>query len=175
MTVWYPVTQNAQQNSTSKSTFPVMTVCYPVTQNAQQNSTSKSTFPVMTVCYPVTQNAQQNSTSKSTFRAVALWELHCSKHTDCFIRVRMRQRVKWGGYGGYRVETLLLKAKSYQRFPFKSRSEYNWIVTLGSLPWEIRVAFSPGKTSCDRVALPNPRCVLNGLVFPQSTELWLGQ
>ena len=30
---------------------------------------------------------------------------------------------------------------------------------------------SPGKASCDRVALPNLRCMLGVLVFPYSTEL----
>ena len=29
----------------------------------------------------------------------------------------------------------------------------------------------PGKARCDRVALPNLRCMLGVLVFPQSTEL----
>ena len=29
------------------------------------------------------------------------------------------------------------------------------IVQIGIVPWEIRVAFPPRKTSCDRVALPN--------------------
>ena len=31
---------------------------------------------------------------------------------------------------------------------------------------------SRGKISCDRVVLPNLRCMLGVLVFPQSTELW---
>ena len=31
---------------------------------------------------------------------------------------------------------------------------------MGFLPWEIRVAFSPGKANCDRVALPNRQCMV---------------
>ena len=38
---------------------------------------------------------------------------------------------------------------------------YNCIVSVGFLPWEIRDAFrSKGKASCDRIALPNRRCML---------------
>ena len=48
----------------------------------------------------------------------------------------------------------------------------NCTVPLGFLPWEIRVVFSSGKASCDRVALPNLRCMPGVLVCPQSTELW---
>ena len=44
----------------------------------------------------------------------------------------------------------------------------------GFLPWEFGL-LSPGKASCDTVALPNPRCVLGALVFLQSTELRHGQ
>ena len=36
---------------------------------------------------------------------------------------------------------------------------------LGSIPWEIRVAFS-GEASCDKVVLTNLRCMLGILVFP---------
>ena len=39
------------------------------------------------------------------------------------------------------------------------------IVQLGFLPWEIQVA-SLGKDSCDRVALPNLRCMLGVSVGP---------
>ena len=38
------------------------------------------------------------------------------------------------------------------------------------LLWEIWVA-SPGKASCNRVALLNPRCMLGVSVFPYFTEL----
>ena len=39
------------------------------------------------------------------------------------------------------------------------------IVCLGSLEWEMCVAF-PGETSCDRAALPNLPCTLGVSVFP---------
>ena len=44
---------------------------------------------------------------------------------------------------------------------------------MGFLPWEIWVAF-PGRVSCDRVTLPNPRCMLGVLVFSiiQRTLTW---
>ena len=42
---------------------------------------------------------------------------------------------------------------------------YKCIVPIGFLPWEIRVAFL-GKASCNRVALPNLRCMLGVIVFP---------
>ena len=37
---------------------------------------------------------------------------------------------------------------------------------MGFLQWEIRVAFSPRKASCNRIALPNLGCMLGVLVFP---------
>ena len=50
---------------------------------------------------------------------------------------------------------------------------YNCIVSMGFLPWEIRVGFL-GKTNCGRVMPPNLWCMLNVWVFPQSTERWHG-
>ena len=46
---------------------------------------------------------------------------------------------------------------------------YNCIVPLGFLPWKIWVAF-PGESQCNRVALPNLRCMLQ--CFHNFTEPW---
>ena len=68
------------------------------------------------------------------------------------------------------IDKLYFKHSSYLQFTFEivlsffTFTCYNCIAQVGFLPWEIRV--SPGTASCDRVALPNLRCMLGVLVFP---------
>ena len=70
---------------------------------------------------------------------------------------------------GTRCTSIRAEAVSFRVLPpqylVTIKKMYNCIVPKGLLQWEIRVAF-PGKASCDRVAPPKLRCMLDVLVFP---------